>query len=67
MTETNLLCWQEAIRVCIGPSDIARLAEHVARLPEGQRRMLLDGIDSDGLRAAVNSLLRRRQEQLALV
>jgi hypothetical protein len=67
MTDTTLLCWREAMRVCMGTAETRRLAEHLARLPEMERTMLLEGIDSDGLRAAVNSVLRRRQEQLALV
>jgi hypothetical protein len=43
------------------------LAKYLVRLPEGDRSVLLDGIDSDLLRAEVDSLLRSQQEQLALV
>ena len=67
MTETEALRWHEAVRVCIRRGDDARLAEYLTGLPEGERAMLLDGIGSEVLRAHVNSLLRRRQEQLALI
>jgi hypothetical protein len=43
------------------------LAKHLARLPENDRSMLLESIDSEALRAEVDSLLRKQQEQLALV
>ena len=67
MTDGEELCWREAVRVCLETSDVGRLAEHVAGLPEERRRMLLEAIGSDGLRSHVRSLLARRREQLALV
>ena len=67
MTDTQLLCWREAVRVCMGQGEASGLAEHLVRLAEHDRAMLLEEIDSDELRTAVNSLLRREQEQLALV
>lgn len=67
MTDTKVLCWREAVRACMRRDEVGGLAEHLVRLPEDDRAMLLEGIDSDELRAQVNSLLRRQQEQLALV
>ena len=67
MSETKLLCWPEALRVCLRGESVGSLAEHLARLPEEERIILLDGIDSDLLRAAVAAVLRRAQEQLALI
>jgi hypothetical protein len=51
----------------MGQGEASGLAEHLVRLAEHDRAMLLEEIDSDELRAAVNSLLRREQDQLALV
>jgi hypothetical protein len=42
------------------------LAKHLVQLPEDDRLMLLDSIDSDMLRAKVDCLLRGQQQQLAL-
>ena len=67
MSETGLLCWREAMRVWVETRDMGRLAEYLARLPEEERTSLLAGIDCDGLTVAVHSLLKQRQEQLALV
>jgi len=67
MSNTKLGCWREAFRVCLRLAETAPLARHLARLPEDDRSMLLEGIDSDLLRAEVNAVLRRQQEQLALV
>jgi len=67
MTDGTLCCWRDVVRVCLDLAEIIPVAEHLARLPESERQMLLDGIDSDGLRVAVDSVLRRQQEQLALV
>ena len=67
MSETKLMCWREAFRVCMRVAGMRPLATHLARLPEDDRVMLLDGIDSDLLRAEVHSVLRKEQEQLALV
>ncbi len=67
MTDSHVVCWREAVRVCLTTSGVSPLARHLARLPEGEREMLLKGIGSEGLRAAVSSLLRRQREQLALV
>ena len=67
MTDTKLVCWREAVRACMGGEKAGGLAEHLVQLPDGERAMLLEGIDCDELRAAVNSLLRRQQEQLVLV
>jgi hypothetical protein len=66
MSEGKLLRWREAIRVCMR-AEVGPLARHLARLPEDDRSMLLDGIGSEVLRSEVNALLRRQQEQLALV
>ncbi|HUU54469.1 MAG TPA: hypothetical protein VMY87_06060, partial [Armatimonadota bacterium] len=67
MSETKLQCWREAFHVCMRRTETAPLARHLARLPEGDRSMLLEGIGSDLLRAEVNTVLRSQQEQLALV
>jgi hypothetical protein len=67
MTEAKLSCWREFGRVCLGSGGFSLAAEHLARLPESDRQMLLEGIDSDRLRVAVYSVLRRQEEQLALV
>lgn len=67
MTDAAVLRWRDAMPVCLGAGEVKRLARHLARLPEGERRMLLDGIDSDLLRVAVDSLLRQNEQQLALV
>ncbi len=67
MSDEQVLCWREAMRACIQRGAADGLAQHLARLSEHERAMLLEGIDSDELRAEVNCLLRRRQEQLALV
>ena len=67
MSETKLMRWREAFRVCMRVAGMGPLATHLARLPEDDRVMLLDGIDSDLLRAEVHSALRKQQEQLALV
>ncbi|MDH4179424.1 MAG: hypothetical protein OEV33_02860 [Armatimonadota bacterium] len=67
MSETKLQCWREAFHVCMRRAETAPLARHLARLPEGDRSMLLEGIGSDLLRAEVKAVLRSQQEQLALV
>ncbi len=67
MSEARPVCWGEAFRVCMRVTGTGALAKYLARLPEGDRLMLLDGINSDLLRAEVDSLLRSQQEQLALV
>ncbi len=66
MTDTQLVCWRGAISACIRTGEQGGLARHLAGLREDDREMLLEGIGSEELRAAVNSLLRRQQEQLAL-
>lgn len=67
MSEAKLACWGEAFRVCMRATGVDPLAKHLARLPEDDRLMLLESIDSESLRAEVDSLLRKQQEQLALV
>jgi len=67
MSDGKLLRWREAVRVCMRVAEVGPLAKHLARLPEDDRAMLLDGIGSEMLRSEVNALLRRQQEQLALV
>ena len=67
MSETKLRRWREAFQVCMRLAETAPLARHVARLPEGDRSMLLEEIGSDLLRMEVNAVLRSQQEQLALV
>ncbi len=67
MSEAKLICWRDAFRVCMRVAGVRPLATHLAQLPEDDRVMLLDGIDSDVLRAEVHSMLRKQQEQLALV
>jgi len=67
MVDEKLICWREAVRACMQRGAAGGLAEHLVRLSEDDRAMLLEGIDSDELRAEVHSLLRRQQDQLALV
>jgi hypothetical protein len=67
MSDEQVLCWREAVRVCMRRGAAVGLAQHLARLSEDDRAMLLAGIDSEELRTEVNCLLRRQQEQLALV
>lgn len=67
MSNEQVLCWREAVRACMRRGAADGLAQHVARLSEDERSMLLAGIDSEELRAEVTCLLRRQQEQLALV
>ncbi len=67
MSETKLRCWREAFRVCMRVTELGPLARHLVGLPEDDRSMLLEGIDCDLLRAEVDTLLRKRQDQLALV
>jgi len=67
MSNEQVLCWREAVRACMQREAADGLAQHLVRLSEDERAMLLAGIDSEALRTEVNCLLRRQQEQLALV
>ncbi len=66
MSDTTMVCWREALRACVRSGEAVGLAEHLARLPEDERAVLLEGLECEELRARVNSLLLLRQEQLAL-
>ncbi len=67
MSETEAVCWREAVRACVRWGGAGDLAEHLVRLSDDDRAMLLEEIDCEELRTQVNSLLRRQQEQLVLV
>ncbi len=67
MSKSTLVHWRQAFDVCMQMAGVGPLAKHVARLPEKDRAKLLEGIGSELLREKVNTLLRQRQEQLALV
>ena len=67
MSDLMISRWAEAVRLCLERSQLGPLARHLARLPEGDRSILLEGIGSEALSAEVKAVLRRREEQLALV
>ena len=68
VNETELLAaWRAAMRVWIRGRDVTAVAELLAGFSPEVREALLAGPECDGLRAEVEGLLCRRDQQLALV
>jgi len=59
--------WQHFVGLWVHASDTSRLAEYLASAPDNIRATLLKKVNNDSLSWHVESLLRRRREQLSLL